>query len=72
MHIDFLREPFEVQGEHINHLPCRQVVTRNALGHSRDGSQNVFEMAIDVMVYDPDNQTIDLIRFGDGLDRKVL
>lgn len=72
VHIDFLREPYEVIGEHINHLPCRQVVTRNALGHSRDGSENVFEMAIDVMVYDPDTQTIDLIRFGDGKDRKVL
>lgn len=72
VHIDFLREPYEVIGEHINHLPCRQVVTRNALGHSRDGSENVFEMAIDVMVYDPNTQTIDLIRFGDGKDRRVL
>ncbi len=72
VHIDFLREPFEVCGEHINYLPCRQAVTRNALGHSRDGSPNVFEMAIDVMVYDPDNQSINLIRFGDGQNRKVL
>lgn len=72
VHIDFLREPYEVIGEHINHLPCRQVVTRNALGHSRDGSENVFEMAIDVMVYNPDDNKIEIIRFGDGKDRKVL
>ncbi len=72
VHIDFLREPYEVQGEHINYLPCKQVVTRNALGHSRDGSENLFEMAIDVIVFNPDNQEIDLIRFGDGNDRKVL
>lgn len=72
VHIDFLREKYEVCGEHINYLPCRQVVTRNALGHSRDGSENVFEMAIDVMVYDPDDNKIEIVRFGDGKDRKVL
>ena len=67
-----MQKVYEVCGEHINHLPCRQVVTRNALGHSRDGSENVFEMAIDVMVYNPDDNKIEIIRFGDGKDRKVL
>ncbi|MBQ3546885.1 MAG: metallophosphoesterase [Clostridia bacterium] len=72
VHIDFLREPYEVQGEHINYLPCRQVVIRNAVGHSRDGSENVFEMAIDIMVYDPIDNKIEIVRFGDGKNRKVL
>ena len=72
VHIDFLREPYEACGEHINHLPCRQLVTRNALGRSRDGSENLFEIAIDIMVYDPTYNKIETIRFGDGTDRRVL
>lgn len=69
-HMDFFFESYEKCGENQNLLSCSQVVTKNASPYNI--KENELGIAIDVLVYNPCKKTIDIIRFGDGEDRKIV
>ncbi len=66
-HEDSLWEPYERRGEDVNYLPCRQVVTTHAAHHPSDVG-----VAIDILVWNPDEKQVHLIRFGEGTDRTIV
>ena len=59
-------------GELKNYLPCPQVTTQKPVPYTCDNDKGGFGFSIDVMVFEPDKHKVDIIRFGDGEDRKVL
>jgi len=67
-HVDSLWAPGESKDEYTNSLPCYQVVTRSVKPYGEEGE---FRVALDLMVWTPSEGTLDLIRFGDGEDRKI-
>ncbi len=67
-HEDSLWEPYERRGEDVNYLPCHQIVTTHAAHYH----ENAVGVAIDILVWNPDERELHLIRFGDGSDRKIL
>lgn len=71
-HKDSLWKPYEIRGADKNVLPCHQVVTRNPIPFPWDDDKGVFGISVDIMIFEPNGQKIDIIRFGDGEDRKVL
>lgn len=67
-HADSFWRPYERRGEDMNYLPCCQFVTTHAAHNSQAGALGV---AIDILVWNPDERDVHLIRFGDGEDRKL-
>lgn len=72
VHRDILLQPYEMFGELKNYLPCPQVTTQKPVPYTWDNDEGEFGFSIDVMVFEPDKHKVDIIRFGDGEDRKVL
>lgn len=66
-HEDSLWEPYQRRGEDENYLPCRQVVTTHAAHH-----QNAVGVAVDILVWNPNEKKVHLIRFGQGEDRQIV
>ena len=66
-HEDSLWEPYQRRGEDINYLSCRQVVTTHAVHR-----QNAVGVAIDILIWNPDEMKMHLIRFGHGEDRQIV
>ena len=66
-HQDSFWQPFETQGEDTNPLPCQQIVTACAV--PRKYSEDALGIAIDILIWNPDEQIIQIVRFGDGQDR---
>ena len=65
-HNDALWAPLENRDRHTNPLCCPQVITGWAIGESEDPG-----IAIDLLVYNPKDKTCNMLRFGDGEDRKI-
>lgn len=63
-HEDSFWLPYERRGEDINYLSCCQVVTTRAV-------QKKSRIAIDILVWNPTEREIHIVRFGDGEDRKI-
>ena len=66
-HEDSFWQPLETQGEDTNPLSCQQIVTTCAV--PRKCPENALGIAIDILVWDPDEQKVHIVRFGDGHDR---
>lgn len=70
MHTDSLWAPYEVKGESKNPLPCYQVVTAGAC--RVEDIVSGIGICIDVAVWTPSKNEFNMIRIGDGEDRKLL
>ena len=70
MHTDSFWAPYEAKGERKNPLPCHQVVT-TATCFTEDTELEI-GISIDVAVWTPSKGELNMIRIGDGEDRKVL
>lgn len=70
-HKDSLFKPLEKIGLDENILPCAQVVTKNSIPFPWDDNKGFFGISIDIIMYKPSERVIDIIRFGDGEDRKI-
>lgn len=68
-HVDSLWMPYETKGESTNPLPCYQVVTREACNYKSDDAD--VGVAVDIGVWSPTKNEFDIIRVGDGEDRKI-
>lgn len=67
-HADSFWQPLECRGEDVNYLSCPQVVTTHAAHHA---DTNPTCVAIDILVLNPNEREMHIIRFGEGQDRKV-
>ncbi len=63
-HRDSFWEPYEVNGKYTNPAPCKQVVTGSTFIDTK-----IIKM--DIIVYTPSEDKLDIIRLGDGEDRRV-
>lgn len=70
MHTDSFWTPYESKGERKNPLPCHQVVTTAAC--FTEDSELEIGISIDIAVWTPSKGKLNMIRVGDGEDRKVL
>ena len=70
MHDDSLWMPGEEKNGRTNPLPCKQIVTA-ATCLSVQGMERTYGISIDIAVWNPDENTIHMIRVGDGEDRSV-
>ncbi len=68
-HEDSLWAPYETRNEDINLLPCPQIVTKKPVTPS--GSEDGLGICLDILIWDPDQKEMQIIRFGDGEDRFV-
>lgn len=66
-HKDSFWQPLETQGEDTNPLSCQQVVTTCAV--PRKYPEDALGIAIDILVWNPDERNVHIVRFGDGQDR---
>ncbi|MBQ4354295.1 MAG: metallophosphoesterase [Clostridia bacterium] len=69
-HADSLHAPLEEKNGFRNPLPCPQAVTRS-FTHPRSGERHC-GFAMDVLVWTPSAHRLDLVRIGDGEDRRIL
>lgn len=73
-HYDLLLEPHEKNksgdgADRVNPLSCCQVVTTTASRWAEDESE--LKLAVDIAVWTPSTQMLDIVRVGDGDDRHV-
>lgn len=69
MHEDSFWMPYEKKGENTNPLPCCQVVTGGACIPEQEHAN--YGISIDIAVWTPSENALELVRIGDGEDRKV-
>lgn len=70
MHTDSFWTPYEAKGERKNPLPCHQVVTTATC--FTENVELETGISIDVAVWTPSKGELNMVRIGDGEDRKVL
>ncbi len=74
-HADALLLPRETKNGYFNPLPCPQAVTRAFSGRlcrAPADAGNAFGFALDILVWTPSAPRLDLVRIGDGADRRIL
>ena len=69
-HLDDLFMPYEEKNGSKNPLPCPQVVTTATC--FTEGKELEIGISIDVAVWTPSKRELNMIRIGDGEDRRVL
>lgn len=69
MHYDLLLPPRAENEGRANPLPCHQVVTTATCIAAQ--AESAIGISIDVVVWDPSANELELIRIGDGEDRKI-
>lgn len=65
-HSDSLYKPFENTNKFPNPLSCHQIVTKGVWLDSKE-----YGFSVDVVVWNPDEGKIDIVRIGDGEDRSI-
>ncbi len=72
-HADSIRTPYEEfelkQGSYTNPLPCHQIVTTGAF--VPDKTHTEYGVSVDIALWTPSENKIDIVRVGDGNDRSI-